>query len=110
MAEAIVAMISVVSFAAFLTYMFFSTRNKERMALIESGQNAGIFKSTPGHYGALKWGILMVSIGAGLGLGIFIDLRANNDGPLATFPLVFIFGGLGLLLYYRIMKNESWDD
>ncbi len=69
----LVAILSLISFAAYFTYLYYSTRHKERMALIESGQNAGIFKTTPGIYSSLKWGILLVAIGAGLGLGIFFD-------------------------------------
>ena len=79
------------------------------MALIESGRDAGIFKPTPGHFGALKWGIILLFVGAGLGIGLFIDVSFDNDGPLATFPLVFIFGGLGLLLYYRMMRDKDYE-
>lgn len=107
--EAIVGIISTFGFAAFLVYLFFSTRNRERMALIESGKDAGIFKQTPGSYGALKWGLLLVFLGTGLGIGLFIDVTYDNDGPLATFPLVFIFGGLSLLLYYRLMKDKDYE-
>ena len=109
MYEGIVGIIATFGFAAFLVYLFFSTRHRERMALIESEKDADIFKSTPSHFGALKWGLILLFLGVGLGIGLYIDVSFDNDGPLATFPLVFIFGGLGLLLYYRMLKDSDYD-
>lgn len=106
----VVALISVFGFLSFLVYMFFSTRHKERMSLIENSKDASLFaNNTPGHYSTLKWGLLLVSLGIGLGIGLGFDVSMNNEGPLVTFPTVFVFGGLGLLAYYNMVKNRLND-
>jgi hypothetical protein len=57
--------------------------------------------------GNLKWGI--VSIGIGLALTCIQVTNLGEDDPL-TYGIVFIFGGVGLLLFYilanRIIKAE----
>ena len=102
----------VMALVAFITYLYFNTRHKERMALIETGKDAGLFKDSqdPHFMGALKWGLLLVCLGVGAGIGIYIDVLYDNDGPLATFPLLFGSGGIGLLIYYTIVKNQREDD
>ena len=93
---------------AFIAYLFFNTRHKERMALIESGKDAGLFKGhqDPQYMGALKWGLMLLCIGIGAGLGAFFDISGNHDGPFVTFPMVIGSGGLGLIIYYMIAKNN----
>ena len=106
-AEPVIAMISMFGFAGFLTYMYYNTRHRERMALIESGQDAGIFKSLPKGISSLKWGLVLTMIGLALGIGIYADTTMNNDGPFITFPLIFIFGGIGFLIFYKIVKDQD---
>lgn len=103
----VVAFLCIFSFSAFLVYMFFTTRNRERMALIESGQDAGIFNGLPKSVSALKWGLVLVSIGIGLGVGLYLDISYDNDGPIATFPCAFISGGVGLLVFYFLVKDKD---
>ena len=77
------------------------------MALIESGHDAGLFKSAPQEQTALKWGLLLLFLGVAAGFGIYLDVVLDNDGPLVTFPLSLVGGGLGLLTYYFLIKNEK---
>jgi hypothetical protein len=103
----VVALISVFGFAAFLVYMFFSTRHRERMALIESGSDAGIFSGLPKGLASLKWGLVLTMVGIGLAIGLYIDIGRDHDGPVATFPMVFIFAGLGFLAFYFLTKDKE---
>jgi len=82
------------------------------MALIESGKDAGLFnsKKTPQYMGALKWGLMLVSLGVGAGIGSFIDMWRNHDGPFVTIPLLLASGGLGLLIYYSIARDRERED
>jgi hypothetical protein len=92
----------------FIFYMYFSTRHKERMAVIDKGGDIRFPKSSSNSYSALKWGITLLCIGLALGIGIFLDVQNDNDGPMFTFPLLLVGGGLGQLLYYR-MKPDNDD-
>lgn len=103
----VVALLSVFGTLVTLIYMYFSTRHRERMALIESGRDAGIFNSIPKGLSSLKWGLVLTMIGLGLALGLFIDIGQDHDGPIATFPMVFLFAGLGLLSFYFLTKDKE---
>ena len=103
------AIVGSLSLVAFFIFMYFSSRHKERMALIESGSDAKLFRSTPQRYVALKWGLLLLFFGIGIGIGVFMDFRLNNDGPFATIPISLIAGGLGLLVYYNVVREHDED-
>ena len=105
--EEVFVVLGFFGFAACFVYYHFTTRHKERMELIKSGQSADLFKSTPQGHGALKWGLMLVFLGAAVGIGIFMDLTLNNDGPFITFPLTLLGGGAGLLFYYFLIKREK---
>ena len=107
----VVAFIGLFLLVAFIAYLFYTTRHKERMSLIESGRDAGLFKggSDPQYMGALKWGLVLVSLGIGAAVGINLDMSYNNDGPLYTLPMLLGSGGAGLLVYYFIARNQDED-
>lgn len=99
-------------FVAFIAYLYFNTRHKERMALIDTGKDAGLFKGSqdPQYMGALKWGLVLVCLGAGAGIGAFLDISMNNDGPFFTLPLLLGAGGAGLIIYYTIAKAHANEE
>ncbi len=52
-------------------------------------------------YSNLKYGILLVSVGAGL--VVVNDLNMDHNAPV-IFGLLAIIAGLGFLIYFAIMK------
>lgn len=93
-------------------YLYFSTRHKERMSLIESGRDAGIFNEKPrkpSGSNALKFGLFLVFIGLGVLVGIFMENTFRIPEASGVIPSILISGGLALLLYYKIMKREEED-
>ena len=58
-------------------------------------------ESDPEIFAALKWGIVLVSLG--LGLIVSQYLPARFDEPLA-WGVVLVFGGAGLLVYYAVAR------
>lgn len=91
-----------------IIFVAVSARNKERMALIEKGMDSSIFKQandTHGRYNALKWGLVIVGVGIGLILGNIFDIHGIMDDDVAYFAMVFVFGGLGLLTYYLLIRK-----
>src|ERR1041385_1139068 len=77
---------------------------KENLAMIEKGMNPKIYRPAP--YTALKYGLLLMGSGLGLLLAYLIDMASvtidGEDNPTIYFALIAIFGGLGLILSYRI--------
>jgi len=84
-------------------YLYFSTRNKERMALIEKGADASIFVRGKKEHAAPIWKVLVINIAflfMGIGLGVFLASLLDNYSTLdddAIYPaLIFLMAGLGL--------------
>lgn len=82
-------------------------RRKERMALIEKGENAPLFESGPKiNVYALKFGLLFIGVAVGLLLGsTLVELTTLND-EAAYFSMVFLFGGIGLVVSHFLEKKE----
>ncbi len=107
---AIVSIVSVLSsFGTIvaLIYLFFRSRNKIRLALIESGRDATIFRADPSDKNNLKWGIVGVMIGLGLLVASFIDDVLQINAPVAYFSAFFLFGGMGLLSFYFFVGRKA---
>ncbi len=94
--------ISVIGFFASIIYwvhIHYTSRHRERMALLESGQDASIFHKPSRPERVLKYGILLFSIGAGIFSGYVLEEMGMND-EAAYFSMIFLFGGAGLVSYY----------
>lgn len=118
-----------------IIYFYLITRNKERLALIEAGADASLFKTAANNK---NWGysiILVLGLLAmGIGLGTFVaylveqqmvlqQMALKRAGDIefvrAHFPqlyimAIFFFGGLGLISSFFIIRNmirkedQSW--
>ena len=94
-------------------YLYLSTRNKERLALIEKGVDASIFmsgnkNSTPfGKVFILNFALLLISVG----LGIFIaSLLHYNFGVMegVAYPgTIILMAGVGLFVGYKMTDKIS---
>ncbi|NNE26962.1 MAG: hypothetical protein HKN09_08980 [Saprospiraceae bacterium] len=110
--EAIIPVVAVGGFyGAIITFIYMKYRSKhlQRMALIDSGQSAEIFKEiTPGDKSiALKYGMLSTGIGIGFILGVLIEQGLRWPDATAIIPMSFVGGGLGLIGYYLIMSRKE---
>lgn len=92
-------------------YLYFSTRNKERLALIEKGADASIF--VRGRTGTAPiWKIFILNISLllmGIGIGIFIasilHYNMNVDADVASPGTIFLMAGVGLFVGFHLTKN-----
>ena len=91
-----------------MLYVYLTTRNKERLALIEKGADAKLFKSgsTKGWSGVLVINIALLSIGIGVGVlfGSMLNM-GGMDEEIAMPSMIFIFGGIGLLAGFFASKK-----
>jgi len=94
-----------------IAYLYFSTRNKERMALIEKGADASIFLKGKAHAAPI-WKVLILNLSLllmGIGVGIFIasilhySLGVVED---VAFPgTIFFMAGVGLFTGFTLTKK-----
>ncbi len=96
------------SFVAVI-YLLVNARHKVRMALIQHGKEASIFKENRNGSSGLKFGLLMVGIGLGILVGMMIESVMQTDSPVPHFSMMLILGGAGLITYYLITKKKEED-
>lgn len=87
---------------------------REKMAMIERGMDPRSYKAQPAPYQNLKWGLLLIGAGAGLFLAYLLDrtvfASSRDENEAIYFGLIAVFGGLGLVLSYRIEKKELYTN
>lgn len=96
-----------------VVYVFLTTRNKERLALIEKGADATLFKSGPGknNIGLIVLNIALMAIGIGIGVLLASLLSQNGMDEEVAFPaMIFIGGGLGLLAGFFASRKFKDDN
>jgi hypothetical protein len=122
MEVAILAVIFGCFFGVF--YLYFSTRNKERLALIEKGADASIFMSSQKRNAAPFWKVLIINLGLlamGVGVGILLgSLLSYNFGYSGSYQnrptnyissetlyaaSIFLCAGASLLIGFTITKR-----
>ncbi|CAM1346684.1 DUF6249 domain-containing protein [Tenacibaculum insulae] len=93
-------------------YLFFSTRNKERLALIEKGVDAKIFMSGEKKRSTLTGRVIILNLALllmGIGLGVFIasivDTYTTIDEEAIYPALIFFMAGLGLFTGFNLTKK-----
>jgi hypothetical protein len=92
-----------------ISYVFLSTRNRERLALIEKGVDASLFESKGFKFSIAKFilniALLLVGIGFGILFGSILEKRMGLDDEIAIPSMIFIFGGLGLIAGFFITRK-----
>jgi hypothetical protein len=98
-----------------IIYVYFTTRHKERLALIEKGADASLFNTgKEGTKSGISWGKFTLKVGMlfmGVALGIIVGAILSNAGVLyegANYPsMILFFGGLSLVLFYIIDRKNK---
>lgn len=92
-------------------YLHYSTRNKERLALIEKGADASIFVKGKSHTAPI-WKVLILNLALllmGIGLGIFIasllDTYSSLDSEAIYPATIFFTAGVGLFIGFNMTKD-----
>ncbi|HSR59884.1 MAG TPA: DUF6249 domain-containing protein [Robiginitalea sp.] len=111
----IVILIGLFSVVFGIAYLYFSTRNKERMALIEKGADASIFVTKRQQAQpfwkvlTLNMALLLMGIGAGVMLGGVLHSAAGVEEGIAMPGSIFLLAGTGLLIGFFITKRMDRD-
>lgn len=98
----------IITIGAFVMVVYIRKfENMEKMAIIDKGLDPSLFKSAKSWptSGALRSGMLLIGAGMGLLMGYWLD-RAFHMDEVGYFSMLFIFGGLGLILSYLIEERK----
>jgi hypothetical protein len=100
-------------FGAIVAIVYLGIRKKERMAMMEKGVDASVF-FTPkkGNAPSLKYGLLLIGIALGILIGNIIAATEAfmYEKEAAYFSMIFLFGGLALVIYYFMAKKMFKDE
>ncbi len=103
-------LIPIAFFAVVYGIFHLYVRRKERLALIEKGQTAAIFNSESNVSPSLKYGIFCIGIAIGFLMGEILAEFTHLNEAIAYLSMIFLFGGIGLVVYYFIAKKHVRKD
>ena len=88
-----------------ILYVYWTTRTKERLAIVEKGVDASVFKIDPvrKRLDLVKWGIFMIALAIGVVTGFLLSNAINE--VVAFFTMILLFGGLGLIVAYFVTNT-----
>lgn len=113
--EGLIGFIAFFAMVFGIVYVHYTTRNKERMALIEKGADASLFntgKEGPkftfvwGRF-TLKAGMFLMGTAIGIIAGAVLDSLQAMNSVSCYFSMILFFGGLGLVLFYLIDRKNK---
>ena len=86
-------------------YVFLTTRNKERLAMIEKGADPSVFAQRKTRSG-IKLGLLAIGVAIGVLMGQAVRHLTGMDEEPAMMSMIFLFAGSGLVLEHFLAKKE----
>ncbi len=91
-----------------IVYLAVTSRNRERMAMIERGADPALFETRKkaGTGGVMKLGLFLFGIGFGIVIAYFLASGGMDEG--AAYPaMIFVFGGLALIVAYQWQQKQE---
>jgi Domain of unknown function (DUF6249) len=90
------------------------TKHRERLTMLDKGLSPQDIKalyerstSRPQNVAsALKWGIVFISVGLAVLLGMWLREQFRID-EVVYFGLISLFGGIGLVIYYGVARKQE---
>jgi hypothetical protein len=103
----VVAIISV--FGTIPLIVFLVHRHKERKALIEKGMNINLLigEKKCSTLESLKYGVLLIGLAIGILIGNILEVYTSLNEEVSYFSMIFLFGGMALLLFYSLAKRHE---
>jgi hypothetical protein len=89
-------------------YFYFTTRNRERLALIDKNADPALFKVEPTNVFkkfSIKIGMLFIGGGFGVLVGNILTVSTRLEEPVAYLSMIFICAGAGLILSYFVARK-----
>ena len=111
--ELFIPIIAIIGFFGSLitfVYMRYKTLHEQRMALIDSGQSAGIFAEKRTQSSGLRTGLFFIGVGIGFVIGMMLEQFLRFPDATGVIPMCLIGGGLGLVIHHKMVKNERSED
>lgn len=100
-------LIPIASFFAVVAIIKFISDNRIRRMLIEKGmvdeKLKYLYREPDRSLSSIKWGMVLIGIGLALLIGQVFRYDLSDE---ATIGLMFLFAGLGFIIYYFMAKSK----
>ena len=93
-----------------IVYIAVTAKNRERLAMIEKGINPRESSGSKNTGVLLKWALLVVGLGVGFFVANLIETYTILEEEPAYFGSVLLFGGIGLLSAYLILRRSEKNE
>ncbi|MEY3442405.1 MAG: hypothetical protein RLZZ519_686 [Bacteroidota bacterium] len=95
-----------------ILYVYLTTRNRERMAMIEKGADPTLFRNpNRGGRSTLKFGLLFVGVALGILMGAVLTASIPEmREEVANFSMIFLFGGIALIVSHVLDSKAQQED
>ena len=91
-----------------IVYVLVTSRNRERMALIEKGADPALFETKKkATSGTMKVGLFCLGIGFGIVVAYLLTSGGGMDEDAAYPAMIFVFGGLALVASYLWQRKQD---
>lgn len=86
-----------------MVYVYYMTRHRERMSMMEKGLDLSQLASkNNARWASLKYGMLLIGIGIGTLFANILYKQYDLNNLVAFFSMTFLCGGLSLVAYFLI--------
>jgi hypothetical protein len=94
-----------------IVYIFYTNRNKERLALINKSLGADIFNQIPQFpLVSFKIGFLLIGLGIGSLVGNILAVNSKLHEGVAYFSMIMLFGGVSLIISQFVERKMIQDN
>jgi len=111
--ESLVPLVAVVATflsATLIMHTFFTTRNKERLALIAKNKDSSIWRKPKTKGSGIKFGILLISTGLGTLAGFVAHAILGFPLVVTLLSAIPMFMGFGILYYHHRYTEDDYHD
>lgn len=86
--------------------VYLGVRKKERQAMIDKGVDPSVFHELRPGNAAIRYGLLLIGVAVGILIGNILDATTVLEEEVSYFSMIFLFGGMALIISYFIEKMQ----
>ena len=100
-------LVLLVIFGFIYAIVYLGVRRKERMALLEKGTDPSVFHQFKPGMAGMRYGLLLIGVAVGILAGNILDATTVLEEEVSYFSMIFLFGGMALVISYLLEKHQS---
>lgn len=82
-------------------------RRKERMVMLEKGADPSVFNDLKPGMAGIRYGLLLIGVAVGILVGNILDATTVLEEEVSYFSMIFLFGGIALVISYFLEKYQG---